>query len=251
MNHLMKKLQHAMPASVTPEFKTFGELQAYHQREAEKYTQTIIARQQRCKIESAMGRSGIKAKYQHCTLDNYRTDLVGYSMNVRAVQHQNLVSVRQWMDLYRRRSAGGFVMMGSTGTGKNHLASAIGNAIIERQGSVLIATVSELMRRIKDTYRRDSALSESKIIAWLASLDLLVLDEVGLQFGTQTEVILLNEIINQRSIAQKPTGILTNLSHQELKVSLGERAIDRIMEGHSMWLVFNWASFRKTMRRVA
>nr|WP_250902755.1 ATP-binding protein [Enterobacter mori] len=42
-----------------------------------------------------------------------------------------------------------FVFSGSPGTGKNHLAAAIGNALLAQHKSVLIITIADLMTEFK------------------------------------------------------------------------------------------------------
>ena len=44
-----------------------------------------------------------------------------------------------------------------------------------------------LLREVKDPFHRDSEISQSEIIARMGEIDLLVIDEVGIQFGTDTE----------------------------------------------------------------
>lgn len=248
--NLTAKLQQAMPANVKPAFNSFAELQAFHHHEAVRFSRECSERRQQSRISQAMGRSGIRKTHAGCTLENYQTNHAGYDAQAQQGQRQNLQAAKQWLSSYFAGNAGGFVMLGTPGTGKNHLASALGNAIIKRGGSVLIATVSELMIRIKDTYRRDSELTEARIIKWLSTVDLLVLDEVGIQNGSVNETVLLNEVINQRSMREKPTGILTNLDGDGLVKAIGARAVDRILEGTSMWLSFNWPSFRQMKRRA-
>ncbi|WP_181314849.1 hypothetical protein [Photobacterium phosphoreum] len=84
-------------------------------------------------------------------------------------------------------------------------------------------TVAELMLKFRDTYRQDSATSETALIRFLSNVDLLVIDE--------------------RYTLEKPTGVITNLQSDELITTLGRAAVDRIMED-GKWVTFNWSSFR-------
>ncbi len=45
---------------------------------------------------------------------------------------------------------------------------------------------------------------------------LLVLDEVGIQRGSNGEKVILNQVIDRRLSSMRPVGILTNLNHDEL-----------------------------------
>ncbi|CAG9001725.1 MAG: DNA replication protein DnaC [Candidatus Celerinatantimonas neptuna] len=59
---------------------------------------------------------------------------------------------------------------------------------------------------------------------------------------------MLNEMINRRLMEQNPTGILTNLDKNSLSDVIDLRVLDRILEGHSMWLTFDWPSYRRLSR---
>lgn len=75
--------------------------------------------------------------------------------------------------------------------------------------------------------------------------DLLIIDEVGVQFGSESEKIILFEIINERYEQMKPTILISNLSEDELSRYVGERIIDRMREGKGAVINFDWESYRK------
>ena len=77
----------------------------------------------------------------------------------------------------------------------------------------------------------------------LAGIDLLILDEVGMQYGTEAEQITLFDIIDKRYRDLKPTILLTNQNSSGLKQFLGERSFDRVKE-ECIWVTFLWASHR-------
>src|SRR5690606_23131134 len=101
------------------------------------------------------------------------------------------------------------------------------------------------IRAVKDTYRRDSTQTEAEAIASFVTPDLLILDEVGVQFGSDTEKLILFEIINGRYESMKPTIVISNLAIGELEAYLGERAFDRLREGGGKAVVFDWPSYRR------
>lgn len=137
-----------------------------------------------------------------------------------------------------------FVFCGKPGTGKTHLACAIGNHVMQAFGnSVSFITVFEVIQRIKATYG-DSTKSESDVMRSFAQVDLLILDEVGVQFGTDFEKVIITDIINRRYADMRPTIILSNLTSDELSEYLGARVVDRMYEGGGGVLAFNWDSYR-------
>ena len=135
-----------------------------------------------------------------------------------------------------------FVFSGAPGTGKNHLAAAIGNHLLAAGHSVLVVTIPDLMLRVRECY--DGGQSESALLNDLCNVDLLVLDEVGIQRGSSGEKVIINQVIDRRLSAMKPVGILSNLNYDELVATLGARVIDRLRMDSGVWVNFDWASYR-------
>lgn len=137
-----------------------------------------------------------------------------------------------------------FVFCGRPGTGKTHLAAAIGNAVIAGHGaSVLFSTVFDVIQRVKSTYS-DKDQSERSVMLSFAEPDLLILDEVGVQFGTEFEKVIITDIINRRYNDMRPTIILSNLDETDLSEYLGARVMDRMFEGGGGVIAFGWSSYR-------
>ena len=82
------------------------------------------------------------------------------------------------------------------------------------------------------------------MVAGFIRPDLLILDEVGVQFGSETEKMILFEIINGRYEQLKPTIVISNLA-DALTDYLGERVVDRLREGGGRMLIFDWPSYRR------
>jgi DNA replication protein DnaC len=104
-------------------------------------------------------------------------------------------------------------------------------------------TVLSAIRHIKDTYRRDSDRSESQAIDDLVAVDLLILDEVGAQVGSEHEKMLMFEVINERYQQLRSTVLISNLTREELSEFLGDRVMDRFRESGAV-IAFDWKSHR-------
>ncbi|MCL5808490.1 MAG: ATP-binding protein, partial [Deltaproteobacteria bacterium] len=150
-------------------------------------------------------------------------------------------------DFARHRDAGTWLLfVGNTGTGKGHLCAAIINRIIQAGWSALFTKTPRLLREIKETFNRDSEVTQSDILRRLGELDLLVIDEVGVQFGTDTERMILYEVLDLRYEAMLPVILTSNIRNlKTLEKLLGERIIDRLFEGESRILFFDWESYRR------
>lgn len=139
----------------------------------------------------------------------------------------------------------GIVMCGKAGTGKTHLATAICSYVIRHyQSSAVFMSVIRAVRSVKETYARDAQKSEQEAINWFSEPEVLVLDEVGVQFGTEAERIILFEIINKRYEDMLPTILISNLEPGELGCYIGERCMDRMKDNGGAVLAFNWESYR-------
>jgi DNA replication protein DnaC len=191
-------------------------------------------RRQRDRIAAGIRSSGIPARYIGCTLDGYETTNDG--------QRRALALVRRYVEAFPSRGAS-LVLCGKPGTGKTHLACAVARLLIERGHSAVFDTVVAAIRGIKDTYRKDSQRSESQAIDDLLRPELLVIDEVGAQLGTDHEKLLLFEIINERYQACRSTILISNLTREELGAYLGDRVMDRFHESGAV-VAFDWASHR-------
>lgn len=136
------------------------------------------------------------------------------------------------------------LMVGGVGTGKTLLASVGIESIIDDHKCEIIKTI-DVVRELKATWAKDSTQTEEGLIKYYSKLDLLVLDEVGSQFGSDTEKLFIFDIIDGRYQNMKPTIIISNLDIDGIKDAIGERCVDRLREGGGMMIAFDWASERK------
>ena len=153
-------------------------------------------------------------------------------------------------DFDRHRRIGTWLLfMGRVGAGKSHLCAAVINQLVRTGHTALFTKAPRLLREIKETFHRDAEITQSEIIRRLGGLDLLVIDEVGIQFGTDTERMILYEILDLRYEAMRPVILTTNITDlKTLESFLGERIIDRLFEGKSKVVFFDWESHRRFER---
>lgn len=184
-------------------------------------------------------RCGIPKRFAKTTLDQYQA-------TTKEQQIALGVSRKYLANFESRRDKGcSLVFCGTPGTGKTHLACAIANCLMENMIEVKYSSVYAVTRMVKSTYRKDSSVSEKKIIDAFIQPALLVLDEAGVQFGSDTDDLILYQIINGRYEAVLPTILISNLTESELASFIGDRCIDRMREGGGAVVSFNWDSYRK------
>jgi DNA replication protein DnaC len=151
--------------------------------------------------------------------------------------------VARFIDTFDPKSGVGLLLLGNCGSGKTMLACSVINALVEQLHSARYLRVTDAVRSIKATYSKTSTITENEAIANLVSPDLLVLDEVGVQFGTEHEAVLLFEIIDRRYAECRSTILVSNLTAAELEKYLSERVMDRFRETGAV-LAFDWSSHR-------
>lgn len=188
-------------------------------------------------FKNNFSRSGILPLHEKCTIHNYLTKCPG--------QNKALNFSCDYIDRFHSSGGKGFIFSGGTGTGKNHLAAAICNKLMTYGKSCLLITVSELMMELRKCYGNSAEMKEDVFIKKMLSFDLLIIDEIGLQRGSDNEKIIINLIIDGRVCRLKPTGILTNCTGDELNNILGQRIMSRMKSNNGEWISFNWPDYRK------
>ncbi|MDF9909587.1 UNVERIFIED_ORG: DNA replication protein DnaC [Pantoea brenneri] len=190
-------------------------------------------------IDRMIGDLQLPERFAGATLDNYQP------VNDDAARCLKLCKAyaAKWPE--RLKQGGGLVMCGKPGTGKNHLALAIAKHVInEHQNSALFTTALRIARLFKSTWSKNSERTEAEVIRIYTDPELLIIDEVGVQFGSEAEKLILFEIINTRYERMMPTILISNLPKDELAAFIGERVIDRMNDGGGCTLAFTWESYR-------
>ena len=185
----------------------------------------------------------IPKRFRNRTLGNYAVNNPGQSRAVKIAEKY----LGQWTE--RFESGGGLVFMGKPGTGKTHIACAICNALVERGHRVLFTDVYDLIDTIKERAFSEKSCSERQAVQAFAGVDLLILDEVGAQLGSEWERLTLFKVINERYKACVPTILITNLPHADFRQYVGERIEDRMQEGGGAFVNFDWESHRGQVYR--
>ena len=206
-------------------------------KQIERDKQLELERKQR-RWAAKIGSAAIPERFKNRTLDTYIAKTSG--------QKKALAFAKEYAKNFDQviKSGQSAIFVGKPGTGKTHLAIGIALNIMQQQRSALFVTVQRLIRRVKDSWRTKEE-TESEVIQAFASPDLLILDEVGVQFGSEFEKQVLFDVLNERYENLKPSILLSNIPSEELSDYLGERVTDRLRENGGALIGFNWDSYRK------
>lgn len=182
--------------------------------------------------------AGIYGRYQDASLDGWEETNSGRI--TAALFAKNYVS--SFAEILEHGRSATFV--GNMGTGKSFLASAIAIELLRCNYSVHYTTVQEAIRRVKGTWGELKTETEADAIAAMTTPDLLILDEVGVQLGSDFELRILFDILNKRYVIKLPTILISNIPASGLKKYLGQRVADRLNENALGIVAFDWTSRR-------
>lgn len=206
------------------------------QAEAE---QAELKAQEHARLEKLLSDSGIPKLFRNCTIDNYRTDCID--------QEKALKLCYDYIRMFEYQLCPDpLFLVGSYGTGKTHLAIGILKRLLatDKIKSGYYTTTMRMIRDIRSSYHPKSERQEQDIIDWYVNKDLLILDEIGVQNGTDNEKILIYEVLNGRYEELRPTVLISNYNIAGIKEYLSERVFDRLQGKNKLLAVFDWASAR-------
>lgn len=204
---------------------------------------TAQAERERRRLEDMIGEAAIPARFIGRTLDNFQAATDG--------QRAALAVAREFAENFEthRRKGSTLILSGLPGTGKSHLATAVLQALMPRHCG-LYTTCMNVIRAVRGTWRKDSERSETEVLNIYARVPLLVLDEIGVQYGTDGEQTLLFDVLDRRYRDMQPSIFLTNQNKKGFAEFIGERTYDRLRET-STWVAFDWPSHRPQARKDA
>ncbi|GLU37158.1 ATP-binding protein [Pseudomonas sp. NBRC 100443] len=214
---------------------------------SEQHLQALQVNQQR-KLNALLIGSGITPRFRNATFQSYQAD-------GSVPMAQVLVRCRDFAEQFPEHYEAGrsLLLVGNVGTGKTHLGSAIAQHVIREHGAqAVITSAAQIIRVAKGAMARSAQYTERDVIEELVGFDLLVIDEVGAQGGTEYERSLLHEVIDQRYQQVLPTVLISNLpadtaaaqaGELTLQDFIGERALDRLRQGGRA-VRFTWGSAR-------
>lgn len=195
------------------------------------------ASQCKCRIKAGamrrMTNAGVPQRYVNASLETFRTE------DCDPTIRQAVMRVRHAMnDATSLVDGRGLLLCGTCGTGKTHLAVSMLRSAILRWGVTgRFWNTGKLLTQIRFSFGKEANVeTERNMRDELENVDVLVLDDLGAERGTDWASDQISQVINDRYDAGKTTHITTNyvnLAPGAVGVGRLETLGDRI--GARMW----------------
>ena len=118
--------------------------------------------------------------------------------------------VEQWEQI--KDGNHGMILWGSVGTGKSYLAGCIANALMEKEVSVCMTNFALILNDLARQLQRPQRIYFPPL-----QLPLLILDDFGMERGTEYGLEQVYNVIDSRYRSRKPLIVTTNLTLEELQ----------------------------------
>ena len=118
----------------------------------------------------------------------------------------------------------GFLLWGGVGTGKSFLAGCIANALMEQEVPVRMTNFARILNELNGSFS-----GRNEVVDKLCRYPLLIIDDFGMERGTDYALEQIYNIVDSRYRSRKPLIVTTNLTLGEIRYPQ-DTAYDRLLE---------------------
>ena len=136
----------------------------------------------------------------------------------------------------------GYLLWGGVGTGKSYFAGCIANALMEREITVRMTNFALILNDLTASFE-----GRNEYISQLCRALLLIIDDFGMERGTEYGLEQVYNVIDSRYRSKKPLIVTTNIPLQDLQHpqdTAHARIYDRLLEMCAP-IRFSGENFRK------
>ncbi|NIR13701.1 MAG: ATP-binding protein [Desulfobacterales bacterium] len=122
------------------------------------------------------------------------------------------------------------VMVGGTGVGKSHLMESAIRYLVRNKHKARYELAPNFLDRLRHTFSGRSESDLYELTAWYQAFEILAMDDVGMEKGTDFAGAELTRLLDIRIQAQRRTIVSTNLNKAQMAQHLGDRLASRLYE---------------------
>ena len=134
--------------------------------------------------------------------------------------------VEQWQTM--RTENTGLLLWGGVGTGKSFLAGCMANALMEQEVPVRMTNFAHILNELNNSFS-----GRNEVVERLCRYPLLIIDDFGMERGTEYALEQIHNIVDSRYRSRKPLIVTTNLTLDEIRHpqdTAHARIYDRLLE---------------------
>ena len=134
--------------------------------------------------------------------------------------------VEQWQTMHTENI--GLLFWGGVGTGKSFLAGCIANALMAQEVPVRMTNFARILNELNNSFS-----GRNEVVGRLCRYPLLIIDDFGMERGTEYALEQIYSIVDSRYRSRKPLIVTTNLTLDEIRHpqdTAHARIYDRLLE---------------------
>ncbi len=178
------------------------------------------------------------------SFENFDLGCYAYNEDIHAKMEKNLKKAKDYAKKFASKR-GNLLLIGSTGTGKTHISTAIAKEVISQGFDVLYDSAQNIISRFEDDKFRNgyNRTDEPESNNYL-ECELLIIDDLGTEFITQFSTSVLYNLLNTRQNKGLATIISTNLTPKEISTKYEGRIYSRIIGSDFAMIAFEGRDHR-------
>jgi DNA replication protein DnaC len=175
-----------------------------------------VERLRRLRISSNLG------AYLNKTFESFIYDNPAYTQREQeSLQYALSVAYN-----FAQQPNGWLLLEGSYGTGKTHLAAALGNLRLDLGDQVFFITAPDLLDHLRTAFGPSAELTFDELFERLKTVPLLIIDDLGTENPSNWAREKLFQLINHRHAGQLPTVVTTNVQPSGMDPRIRSRLLD-------------------------
>ena len=189
------------------------------QRQVLAYSKTRPVRDGLKQQKNAKAKAAYRQKHLETVEDLKRRGFTDPAMRNWTFEHDNgrnpqTETARFYVESWETMQAEniGYLFWGGVGTGKSYLAACIANALMEKEVAVCMTNFATILGDLAASFE-----GRNEYISRLCSYPLLILDDFGMERGTEYGLEQVYSVIDSRYRSGKPLIATTNLTLEELQ----------------------------------